>query len=60
MAERVRNSEWKQDQLLQNDIKKYVLGNLYDEIRLLEFRHWSWQFWIFGHGFTTETSRFEQ
>jgi hypothetical protein len=28
MAERVRNSEWKQDQLLQNDIKKYVLGNL--------------------------------
>ena len=21
-------SEWKQDQLLQNDIKKYVLGNL--------------------------------
>ena len=28
MAERVRNSEWKQDQLLHNDIKKYVLGNL--------------------------------
>jgi hypothetical protein len=29
MAERVRNSEWKQDQLLQNDIKKYVLGPVY-------------------------------
>ena len=30
MAEHVCEiiSEWKQDQLLQNDIKKYVLGNL--------------------------------
>ena len=28
MAERVRNSEWKQDEYLQNDLKKYVFGNL--------------------------------
>ena len=27
MAERVRNSEWQQDQLLQEDLKKYVLEN---------------------------------
>ena len=27
MAERVRNSEWQQDQLLQDDLRKYVLEN---------------------------------
>ena len=41
MAEHVCEiiSEWKQDQLLQNDIKKYVLGNLIKEKRNIRFRH---------------------